>query len=416
MNYKSGVLTGVVASFALMASAAAVWWLMAGGRKAAAEKPAPPPAPAKVSHPAKEDEFNLVKLTAEAEGRLALQTGVVERKPVSQQRVYGGEVTVPPGQSVVVSAPLCGRLEAPAGGIPAAGSTVKKGKVIYQLVPLLTPEGRVNLASAKSDADGQVQSAETQVEATKIALDRARRMLQNDTGSRKLVDDAQAQYNLATKALETAKDRRAVLVRAAGEAEKGTAAPLPMESPEDGLLRGLTALPGQTVPAGAALFEVVDVEKVWVRVPVYVGDLPDLDTRKEASAGNLANGPRQKHYAARPIPAPPSANAVNGTADLFYEVDNRQARFRPGERVSVALPLAGEAEGLTVPWSAVLFDVNGGAWVYEAAGERAYRRRRVLIRHVAGDTAVLDAGPAAGSRVVTAGAAELFGAEVGFGK
>jgi RND family efflux transporter MFP subunit len=415
MNYKSGVLTGVVASFALMGSVAAGWWLLHGER-ASAEKPAAPAPPAKVGQVAKEDEFNLVKLTREAQGRLGLSTGKVERRAAPRQRVYGGEVTVPPGQAIIVSAPLGGILKAPEGGVPAAGSTVKKGRVVYQLVPLLTPEGRVNLASAQIDADGQIKSAETQVEATKIALDRAQRMLKNDTGSKAKVDDAQAAYNLAVKALEVAKDRRAVLLRAAGEIEKGTAAALPIESPEDGLLRGVTALAGQTVPSGAALFEVVNVDKVWVRVPVYVGDIPDLNTRQDALAGNLAGGPGQKRRAARPIPAPPSANAANGTADLYYEVDNREARFRPGERISMSLPVVGEAESLTVPWSAVVFDVHGGAWVYEQAGERAYRRRRVLVHHVAGETAVLDAGPAPGTPVVTAGAAELFGTEVGFGK
>jgi hypothetical protein len=38
------------------------------------------------------------------------------------------------------------------------------------------------------------------------------------------------------------------------------------------------------------------------------------------------------------------------------------------------------------------------------------------VRCVVGETAVLAAGPEAGATVVTAGAAELFGAETGFTK
>jgi hypothetical protein len=38
------------------------------------------------------------------------------------------------------------------------------------------------------------------------------------------------------------------------------------------------------------------------------------------------------------------------------------------------------------------------------------------VRYVTGTTAVLAAGPEVGARVVTAGAAELFGAETGFSK
>jgi hypothetical protein len=114
--------------------------------------------------------------------------------------------------------------------------------------------------------------------------------------------------------------------------------------------------------------------------------------------------------------APPSANPATGTVDVYYEMDNRSPRSSPGQRVGVALPLASEAESLTAPWAAVLHDIHGGTWVYEQTGERTFVRRRVSVRHVVGDTAVLAAGPAVGARVVTAGAAELFGAETGFSK
>jgi hypothetical protein len=54
--------------------------------------------------------------------------------------------------------------------------------------------------------------------------------------------------------------------------------------------------------------------------------------------------------------------------------------------------------------------------VYVKAGKHTYSRERVLVRHVIGDTAVLDDGPAPGKEVVATGAAELFGAESGFSK
>jgi len=158
---------------------------------------------------------------------------------------------------------------------------------------------------------------------------------------------------------------------------------------------------------------------------------------------------------ARPIAAPPSANPSAATVDLFYEIANASGALRPGQSVSAALPLRAEAESLVVPWSAVVHDIHGGTWVYEALGARAYARRRVQVRHVVaghvggdpqtpgpaghvggdpqtpgpaghvgGDpqtpgpagTAVLASGPKPGAAVVTEGAAELFGAEFGTGK
>jgi hypothetical protein len=87
-----------------------------------------------------------------------------------------------------------------------------------------------------------------------------------------------------------------------------------------------------------------------------------------------------------------------------------------GQRVGVTLSLRGEEESLVVPWAAVLHDVQGGQWVYENTGPQIFVRRRVQIARVAGAAAVLTSGPKPGAKVVTDGAAELFGTEFGAGK
>jgi RND family efflux transporter MFP subunit len=330
--------------------------------------------------------------------------------------VYGGEVTIPAGQLIVVSAPLSGTLKAPPGGVPRPGRTVDKGQAMFQLLPLLSPEGRVNLATARTEAEGQVKSAQTQLDAAQIALDRARRVFQSEAGSRRAVDEAQAQFDLAHKALEAAIARRDLLQQAVGEVEKGTATPLTIACPATGLLRNVSALPDQNVPAGAALFEVVDFSRVWVRVPVYVGDLADVDASAEALVGELTARPGEPGRPAKPVLAPPSANPAAATVDLFYDLDNQAAQYSPGQRVGVGLALKSAPDSLTVPWSAVIHDLHGGTWVYEQTGERAFVRRRVVVRFVTGDRAVLATGPPAGTRIVSAGAAELFGTETGFSK
>jgi multidrug efflux pump subunit AcrA (membrane-fusion protein) len=89
----------------------------------------------------------------------------------------------------------------------------------------------------------------------------------------------------------------------------------------------------------------------------------------------------------------------------------------PGERVEVALPLreSGGAQ-LVVPWSAIVRDAQGGAWVYERKTANAFSRRPVMVRSLVGDWAILERGPTPGTLVVTVGVAELFGTEFGTGK
>ncbi|MDB5313334.1 MAG: hypothetical protein JWO38_7536 [Gemmataceae bacterium] len=413
MSYRNGLLTGFVVSLLASGVAGAAWWLV--GKPGGDAKPPPPAIPATVSKPLKEDQI-AITLTPEAEARLAIRTGTVERKPMKRMRVYGGETVVPPGRAVIVSAPLAGTLKPNPGITPAPGLVVKRGQPVFQFLPLLDPVGRANLTATSVEAEAQVQNAEEQLKAANIALDRAKRLFKGEAGSGRMVDEAQAQVDIAAKARDGAVSRRNLLNKLVGDIEGGTTAPLPVEAPADGLIRTMSALPGQTVPAGAALFEVVNLDRVWVRVPVYVGDLPEVDAAAPAAIGGLTNRPGGTTHPATPVAAPPAANPTAGTADLYYELDNRGTAYRPGERVGVTLPLRDEATSLTAPWAAVVFDINGGAWVYERTGERTYARRRVSVRYVHGGTAVLAAGPAPGTAVVTAGAAELFGTDAGFSK
>ena len=173
---------------------------------------------------------------------------------------------------------------------------MKKGQAIFQLLPLLDPVGRATLTASKLEADGLVQNAEEQVKLAEIAVKRAKEVLAGGAGSQKMVDEAETQVGVAHKTLDAAKARRDLLNRVVGEAASGTAAPIPILAPQAGLIRNVSALAGQIVPANAPLFEVMDLDEVWVRVPVYVGELADTDTTGPANRRTfLPNGRPDSH-------------------------------------------------------------------------------------------------------------------------
>lgn len=102
--------------------------------------------------------------------------------------------------------------------------------------------------------------------------------------------------------------------------------------------------------------------------------------------------------------------------DLYYDVANPDGAFRPGQRLTAHLRLKSSREQDTLPWSAVIHDIYGGQWVFEQVEPEKFVRRRVDVEWVQDGMAVLARGPAAGTVVVTAGAAELAGTEFGFSK
>ena len=151
-------------------------------------------------------------------------------------------------------------------------------------------------------------------------------------------------------------------------------------------------------------------------MPVYVGDLASIETPKPARIHSLADVTGTETQTAVPVAAPFSGDPESITVDVFYELPNPDLLYRPGQKVSVTLPLTGTQESLVVPYSSILYDMYGSAWVYVNTGPRVYARRRVELLYVLGELAVLSRGPEVGSQVVSAGAAELFGTEFGVGK
>jgi hypothetical protein len=415
----------------LIVGTAFLAWRLTTTPPTESKKSAAPTAPAKVSKVAREDDFATVTLTEQAEKRLDLQTAVAQERAVPRIRLLGGEVVTPPGKSVIVSAPLAGILHAPARGtMPVCGAPVKKNEEVLQLLPIVTPEAEATLRATAEEVKGQFNSATEQEKATKIARDRALKLYKTQAGSKRNWEEAEALYKIACEAVKAAGKRLDALTKATAHLGKGTGPPIPVPAPCDGVLRTVSALPGQTVPSGAALFEIIDPRQVWVRLSVYVGDLSELAADAKVKIGNLTDAPGQASRWASPIQAPPSANPLAATADLFYELDNSDGRFRPGERVGVHIPLKAVKKSLVVPWSAIVHDYHGGTWVYVKVRPHTYARHRVRVLYVhegakkAGSTskpasqgeAVVEAGGLVGKEVVSVGAIELFGTEVGFAK
>ncbi|MEQ1559745.1 MAG: membrane fusion protein MtrC [Methyloglobulus sp.] len=318
------------------------------------------PSPAKVDHPIKETELSTITLTQEAEHRLGLVVATVERRELAQLRELAGEITVP----------------ARAGA--ANNSSPQNGQSVLAILPLLSPAEQLRLAQAQIDADGQVEQAKVQLNGAKQSLQRAEQMQTDKVGTGRSVDDARVQASLTENGLQTAKLRRELL--------------------------------------GPALLATTNPTEVWVRVAVYAGDLPKFDTHKAASISVLGDGLYSTSLKAAPIQAPPSANAVAATLDVFYKLSNRDGAFRLGQRVKVRIPMQASASELTIPWSAIVYDVEGGAWVYQQIAPLVYQRRRVQVQRVVGDLTALSGDITVGSKVVVTGVAELFGTEFGIGK
>jgi RND family efflux transporter MFP subunit len=376
-----------------------------------------PPSPAKVATPVKEGDLATVKLTEDAEKHLGLTLVAVERKKVPLNASYGGEVIIPTGRLIVVASPFIGMLRpSPNAQVPTPGTMVKEGQPLFVLQPILSPESRATMAPLLVEADGQVKQSEETLKARKIELDRQETLVAQSLAGRAAQVDAKAAYDLARATLKAAEQRREILTKVVGDVEGGKINLQTIEAPAAGMIQNIHAMPGQVVAAGALLFDVASLDPVWVKVPVYVGDVKRIDPAKDADVGDLGDQPGATGKRAKPVDAPPTGDPLAGTVHLYYRVENKDRALRPGQRVNVIVPFRGEEESLVVPQSAVVWDYHGGTWVYENVAPHTFARRRVVVERVVGKTDVLARGPKPGAKVVSQGAAELFGAEIGGAK
>lgn len=414
-------------AMALLCSAIA---LFAAGPEESPSKPGGA-SPAKVDNRVTEADLTTITLTQQAADRLAIRTVESREGRLNRRRFYGGEAMAPPDRAIQLVAPFAGTVAMSEGKpAPRAGSTLMKGEVILRLQPsviaereVLAPSERIALARATADfeaaqaqAEGEVGAARVQLEAADVRLDRAQRLREQNATSVKQLDEAKAEHDLARARLEAAKAKAAAWKAASQGMHAVPRLSLELVAPFDGVLMDLAVVPGEIIGANSPVARIVSASPLWIRVGVYVGEMNELDQDGIVQLGPLNGRPQPEMPTVERISGPPTADAMSSVIDLYFQFDNSNGEMRPGQRVGVWMPLKGSMSGVIVPWSSILYDYHGGAWVYEQVQPRQFARRRVRLDAVEGGDALISRGLRAGASIVTDGAAELFGVEFGAGK
>jgi hypothetical protein len=139
----------------------------------------------------------------------------------------------------------------------------------------------------------------------------------------------------------------------------------------------------------------------WVIVVLIVALLPSAACRGTSEeAGAEGNEPAR-------------VEPVEGT-DVSRVILTARAVERLGIRTATVQNGEGRQAELTVmPYSALVYDTNGRAWAYTSPEQLTFVRSRLTIERIEEQNVFLLDGPPPGTSVVTVGAAELYGTELG---
>ncbi|MEA2716658.1 MAG: hypothetical protein QOI99_975 [Actinomycetota bacterium] len=124
-----------------------------------------------------------------------------------------------------------------------------------------------------------------------------------------------------------------------------------------------------------------------------------------AGCGGGSDGPEKETKAATVESVPGSElSRVTLTEDAARRLD-----------VKLEAVAGGGEQPTQIPYGAVLYDPQGRTWTFVNPEALTFVRQAITVDHIDGQVAFLSAGPPPGTKVVTQGATEIYGAEVGVG-
>lgn len=114
-------------------------------------------------------------------------------------------------------------------------------------------------------------------------------------------------------------------------------------------------------------------------------------------------------------PTPPKAETQATIKRLGFGISRITLLPKAAHRLDIKTgEITEEPSGRKItPYSSIMYDLDGDAWVYTAPTPLSFVREAVVVEMIKGDYAYLKEGPPAGTKVVIVGVPELYGTEVG---
>jgi cobalt-zinc-cadmium efflux system membrane fusion protein len=350
---------------------------------------------------------DVVVLSPEQQARAGLVVEPVRRVRQPSFLTATGWLVARPGAEVAIKAPATGflTLHSAKGEIEPGLVVEAAGQPLGEIQVLLSAREQADLVAAKAEADVLVRQSQTTLQIAEAQLKRVQQSEGAVPGTRVAQLHEKAEH--ARAAYEEALQRLPFLPKEP-YGDHIAVKPVPIEAPLAGRVVTVHVRPGQFVVQGDGLWTIADWSALWVRVPVFELDLPQVDQKESAVLEVPGTAVR---LTAKPVGAPQATLYGQRTVDLFYEVPNPSGALRVGQAVSVLLPTGRPADRLVVPRSAVLWDGMGDTWVYLRAETNTFRRQRVELGLTLKDSVEVTRGLEEGANLVTVGAEALYGQE-----
>lgn len=323
---------------------------------------------------------------------LGIQTAPLQAQTDSVRASFPAKVVVPAKAEQVVSSPVAGLV---------TQLLVQKNQVVRRntsLVSISSPElGQLQLqflqAAARATLARQTSQREQALFNDGII---PQRRIQESQAALK---EAEATLNHAKAALRLSGMTAATIERVAASGKLQDS--ITLTALQAGIVTEIEIRPGQRVETATALMRIAQTDSLWLEIELPVSESTNWP------AGTKIKVPG-RDISARILSVSPTVSSSSQTTVLRAAIEGRVGEARPGEFVTVELPLAVAGSSWDVPLSALAHD-GKQAYLFVRTSN-GFEARPVTVAASAGQRVRVQGALSTGEQIAISGVVVLKGA------
>ncbi len=295
----------------------------------------------------------------------------------NESTVLLGTVTAAPQGRAVIQSPQTGKIVALR---VTPGQQVGRGQVLAVVDQQVDAGTQISIISQRNIVNAEYEAAKAQYERLKTI---------EDIAAKKDVIEAKARFESARKNKE--------LFDANGGRNVGNTKLVTLTSPINGVVGTFNYSIGAVVNTGETLFEVTNLNQVFVEAQVFTADVAKL---KSATSFTATSNNDTLSYKLKMTSTAQTVNADNQSQKVVFEVLNPNSQFKIGENINVRMTGSDVIRQVVVPNEAIT-DVNGKPAIFIKDKAEQYSISFVVKGQSNDKYTVINKGTEDGERVVT---------------